>query len=269
MPCVHREEAGNVGREAGKTMGGLVSIVTPVYNAGAYIEETIAMVCRQTYTDWELLLVDDGSADDGREKIEKWQKRDSRIRLLAREKNGGAALARNFGVEHAAGRYLAFLDADDIWMENKLERELGFMEETGAAFVFTAYEFGDERAVRTGKVVNVPKTLSYRQALSRTVIFTSTVLFDLEKINRELIKMPNVPSEDTATWWKALRHGYTAYGLNEALVVYRRPERSLSSNKGKAIVRIWNLYRRVEKLSVACSLWNFVGWAWRAAWRRL
>ena len=161
------------------------------------------------------------------------------------------------------------LISDDIWMENKLERELGFMEETGAAFVFTAYEFGDERAVRTGKVVNVPKTLSYRQALSRTVIFTSTVLFDLEKINRELIKMPNVPSEDTATWWKALRHGYTAYGLNEALVVYRRPERSLSSNKGKAIVRIWNLYRRVEKLSVACSLWNFVGWAWRAAWRRL
>lgn len=250
-------------------MDRLVSIVVPVYNAGAYIDETIAMVCRQTYQNWELLLVDDCSTDDGRKKIRKWCGKEGRIRLIAREKNEGAALARNTGIDHAAGRYIAFLDADDIWAEDKLEKELRFMEEKDAAFVFTAYEFGDEQAKRTGKVVGVPETLSYREALSRTIIFTTTVLFDLQKIDRELIKMPNVPSEDTATWWRVLRNGYTAYGLNEALAIYRRPMQSLSSNKLKAMRRIWNLYRREEKLSVVYSLWNFIGWAWRAVCRRI
>ncbi len=250
-------------------MDRLVSIVVPVYNAGAYIEETIAMVCRQTYGSWELLLVDDGSTDGSREKIEAWSRKDGRIRLIAKEENGGAALARNTGIDYAAGRYVAFLDADDIWMEDKLEKELRFMEEKNAAFAFTAYEFGDEQAHGTGKVVNVPETLSYREALSRTVIFTTTVMFDLTKIGKETVKMPNVPSEDTATWWKVLRKGYTAYGLNEVLTIYRRPVRSLSSNKCKAVARIWNLYRKEEKLSVPYSLWNFTGWAWRAVCRRI
>jgi Glycosyltransferases involved in cell wall biogenesis len=250
-------------------MDRLVSIVVPVYNAGAYIEETIAMVCRQTYEQWELLLVDDCSTDDGREKIEKWCKKDKRIRLIAKEKNEGAALTRNTGTGCAVGRYVAFLDADDIWMDDKLEKELRFMEEKGAAFAFTAYEFGDEQAKGTGKVVHVPETLSYREALSRTIIFTTTVLFDLEKVDRGLIQMPNVPSEDTATWWKVLRSGYTAYGLDEVLAIYRRPAQSLSSNKCKAVKRIWNLYRKEEKLSVFYSLWNFAGWAWRAVCRRI
>ncbi len=250
-------------------MDRLVSIVVPMHNAGTYIEETIDMVRRQTYGQWELLLIDDCSADDSREKAEKRAGDDGRIRLIAKDKNGGAALARNTGIDCASGRYLAFLDADDVWMEDKLERELCFMEEKNAAFVFTAYEFGDEKAERTGKVVHVPETLSYKEALSRTVIFTTTVLFDLEKIDKGLIKMPNVPSEDTATWWKILRNGYTAYGLDEVLAIYRRPAKSLSSNKLKAMARIWNLYRREEKLSVAGSLRNFIGWAWRAAYRRI
>ena len=216
-----------------------------------------------------LTIVDNGSTDGSREKIAAWSRKDGRIRLIAKEENGGAALARNTGIDHAAGRYVAFLDADDIWIEDKLEKELRFMEEKNAAFAFTAYEFGDEQAHGTGKVVNVPETLSYREALSRTVIFTTTVMFDLTKIGKETVKMPNVPSEDTATWWKVLRKGYTAYGLNEVLTIYRRPARSLSSNKCKAVARIWNLYRKEEKLSVPYSLWNFAGWAWRAVCRRI
>ncbi len=108
-------------------------------------------------------------------------------------------------------------------MKDKLERELAFMKEKQAAFVFTAYEFGDENAVRTGKVVHVPPVLTYFKALSRTVIFTTTVLLDTDKTGRELIQMPNVKSEDTATWWKLLRNGFTAYGLDEVLAVYRFP----------------------------------------------
>lgn len=248
----------------------LVSIIVPVYNAGLYIEETIAMVQAQTYTNWELILVDDHSSDDSRDRIEKCiAGGDKRIRLIAGPANAGAARARNTGIQNARGRYIAFLDADDIWMKDKLEKELAFMKEKQAAFVFTAYEFGDENAVRTGKVVHVPPALTYFKALSRTVIFTTTVLLDTDKTGREMIQMPDVKSEDTATWWKLLRNGFTAYGLDEVLAVYRRPVKSLSSNKLKAIRRIWNLYRREEKLPFLYSCYNLFFWALRAALRRI
>lgn len=250
-------------------MDKLVSIVVPVFNAGAYIEETIAMVCAQTYEQWELLLVDDCSSDDGKEKIKEFCRKDSRVHLIEKEKNEGAALARNTGIDRASGRYLAFLDADDVWLPEKLEKELQFMEEKQAAFVFSSYEFGDEQAKGTGKIVRVPKTLSYREALSRTVIFTTTVLFDTGKIDKGMLEMPNVKSEDTATWWRILRQGYTAYGLDEVLAIYRRPRKSLSSNKLVAISRIWNLYRNEEKLSLPDSIYQFILWAFRASLRRM
>ena len=110
----------------------LVSIIVPVYNAGFYIEETIAMVRSQTYENWELILVDDCSKDDGRRKIEGLLSEDKRIRLIAKPVNEGAARARNTGINAAAGRYIAFLDADDVWLPDKLERELSFMEEKQA-----------------------------------------------------------------------------------------------------------------------------------------
>lgn len=195
--------------------------------------------------------------------------RGQRIVLICKEMNEGAARARNIGLELAQGRYISFLDADDVWYPDKLEKELRFMRDRQAGFVFTAYEFGDEQARPVGKVVHVPEKLTYRQALSRTVIFTTTVLFDRERIPSELIRMPVVESEDTATWWQILRAGYTAYGLDEVLAVYRRPAQSLSSNKLTAIRRIWNLYRRQEKLSLPESACCFIMWAYRATVRRL
>lgn len=263
----------------------LVSIIVPVYNAGAYIEETIAMVKAQTWRTWELILVDDASKDDSRERIERCiavmeetllkeslhedTLDKGKIRLIAKKVNEGAARARNTGIKEAKGRYIAFLDADDVWMPDKLERELAFMEEKQAAFVFTAYEFGDEQARGTGRVVHVPPVLTYEKALSRTVIFTSTVLLDTKKTGRELIKMPEVKSEDTATWWQLLKNGFHAYGLDEVLAIYRRPAKSLSSNKLEAIRRIWNLYRMQEKLSLWKSGYNLFFWALRATLRRI
>lgn len=249
-----------------------VSIVVPVYNAEKFIQSTISMVQAQTFEDWEMILVEDHSLDDTREILYEMRENtlDKRLKFIFLDNNkDGPAPARNKGVEVATGRYIAYLDADDVWDRHKLERTLEYMKEKDAGFVFTAYEFGDEAANPTGKVVNVPETLSYKKALSRTVIFTSTVMFDTEKIGKELIKMPVVPSEDTATWWNILRNGYTAYGLNEVLAIYRRPATSLSSNKGKAVVRIWNLYRNVEKLSLIRSGWYFCGWAIRATLRRI
>ena len=285
----------------------LVSIIVPVYNAGNYIEETIRMVEAQTYKNWELILVEDCSSDNSRQVIKDYlsrraggeeskdrsqsskqnqsirqsqgssqsqsssQSQDSRqsIRLVEKSRNEGAARARNTGIDEAKGRFIAFLDADDIWMPRKLEKEMAFMEEKKAAFVFTSYEFGNEQAVPGGKVVHAPEMLTYKQALSRTVIFTTTVLLDTEKTGKELIHMPEVKSEDTALWWKILRNGFVAYGLDEVLAIYRRPAGSLSANKLEAIKRIWNLYRREEQLSLVYSIYNFIFWAFRAALRRI
>lgn len=247
-----------------------VSIVTPVYNAASYLEKTVELVEAQTFSDWELLLVDDHSTDGSRALMERLEEKDGRIRLLETAPGQkGAASARNTGTRQAKGRYLAFLDADDVWRADKLERELDFLRQQDAAFVFTSYEFGDEEAAGTGKVVHAPRSLSYRQALSRTVIFTSTVMFDLTKIDRALLYMPDIKSEDTAAWWRILREGYTAQGLDENLVIYRRPKKSLSSNKFAALSRIWNLYRLQERLSVPASVWYFCLWAPRAVLRRL
>ena len=252
-------------------MDELISIIVPVYNVEKYIEETISCVTAQTCKDWELLLVEDCGTDGTLEVIKRCMDNsgDARIRLIRQTTNQGAARARNRGLQEARGRYIAYLDADDLWVPEKLERELAFMKERDAAFVFTGYEFADEQGRGTGKVVHVPHTLSYRQALSNTTIFTTTVMFDTEKIGKKRLEMPAVKSEDTALWFRVLREGYTAYGLDENLVRYRRPKRSLSSNKLEALRRIWNLYRRSEGLSLPSSAYHFCFWAFRAVKRRI
>ncbi len=252
-------------------MDELISIIVPVYNVEKYIEETISCVTAQTCKDWELLLVEDCGTDGTLEVIKRCMDNsgDARIRLIRQTTNQGAARARNRGLQEARGRYIAYLDADDLWVPEKLERELAFMKEKDAAFVFTGYEFADEQGRGTGKVVHVPHTLSYRQALSNTTIFTTTVMFDTEKIGKKRLEMPAVKSEDTALWFRVLREGYTAYGLDENLVRYRRPKRRLSSYKLEALRRIWNLYRRSEGLSLPSSAYHFCFWAFRAVKRRI
>lgn len=273
-------------------VSGLVSIIVPVYRAAAYIADTIGMVLSQTYDKWELLLVDDCSGDGSLEAMEKallaYEHHSTepvidnirqieeylcgegkKVFLICKNKNEGAAAARNTGMDLARGQYIAFLDADDIWVSDKLAKQLSFMRKKRAGFSFSAYEFGDESARPTGKAVHVPEVLTYKKALSRTVIFTTTVVLDRNIVPDELMRMPQVASEDTATWWQILRAGHTAYGLDEVLAVYRRPPRSLSSNKLKAVKRIWNLYRRQEKLPVFASAFYFVFWAYRATMRRI
>lgn len=252
-------------------MDELVSIIVPVYNAEKFIRETMDCVVAQTYPRWELLLVEDCSRDGTVAVIEEYirENGEGRIRLIKQPENMGAARARNRGLQEAVGRYIAYLDADDLWLPEKLEKELEFMEQKNAAFAFTGYEFADGNGKGTGKVVHVPETMNYRQALSNTTIFTTTVMFDTRKIAKDLLEMPVIKSEDTALWWKVLRNGYTAYGLDENLVKYRRPRRSLSSNKVEALRRIWNLFRKAEHMGVLSSAWHFCFWAVRAVMRRV
>ena len=248
-----------------------VSIIVPVYNAEHFIAHTIASVQEQTRQDWELLLVLDGGSDRSEQIIEELRQKsgDTRIKVLRQPQNMGAAMARNRGVQEAAGRFIAYLDADDLWHPQKLEKQLAFMEEKQAAFCFTGYEFADESGVGLGKIVRVPEVIDYREALKNTTIFTTTVMFDTAKIDKSLLEMPCIKSEDTALWWKVLRNGYLAYGLNENLARYRRAGKSLSSNKLEAIRRIWNLYRKAEKLPVLKSAYCFCFWAFRAVRRRV
>ena len=258
-------------QEVLETKPPVVSIVTPVYNVEKFIEETMDSVRAQTFQDWELLLVEDGSKDHTADIISAYLERtqEHRIRLILMEQNGGAARARNRGVKEAKGRYIAYLDADDLWEPEKLEHQLMLMQEKGAAFSFTGYEFADENGKGLGKIVKVPETIDYKEALKNTTIFTSTVMFDLRQLTKEELEMPQIKSEDTALWWRVLRTGHLAYGLNENLVKYRRAGKSLSSNKLEALRRIWNLYRKAEGMSIPSSAWHFCFWAIRAVKRRI
>ncbi len=249
----------------------LISIIVPVYHVENYIAQTMDCVYEQTYEKWELLLIDDCDGDNYVKIMEDYirQKGDSRIRLIHQPSNMGAAEARNRGLKEAKGRYIAYLDADDLWTPEKLERELAYLKEKEAAFVFTGYEFADQNGIGTGKVVRVPESLNYKEALKNTTIFTSTVMFDTEKISKKMLEMPVMKSEDTALWWRILRNGYVAWGLNENLVKYRRAGRSLSSNKLEAVRRIWTLYRKAEGMSILNSAYHFCFWAVRAVKRRV
>lgn len=248
-------------------MSETVSIIVPVYNAARCISDTIMSVNRQTYDNWELWLVDDGSTDGTVDIMKQYES--DKIHVVSNSEGKGAASARNLGTSLATGRYIAFLDADDLWKKDKLEKQIAFMQEKGSVFSFTGYEFADENAVGLGTIVKVPAVMKYKDAIKNTTIFTSTVIFDMAVLSKEDIHMPNVVSEDSATWWQVLKKGHVANGLDEALTLYRRMGKSLSSNKLEAIRRIWFLYRKVEHLNLFYSAYCFCHWAVRAVYRRV
>lgn len=247
----------------------LVSIVTPVYNAERFLKDTISSVQDQTYQNWEWLLVDDGSSDGSVEIIKKAQKADKRIKLIVLPENAGAAKARNTGVDASSGVFLAFQDADDLWHPEKLAKQVEFMQGKDVAFSFTGYEFAGAEGKPNGKKVYVPENLTYKQALKNTTISTITVMFDMNKLSKSDIYMPNIRSEDTATWWNILRKGYVAYGLNEVLSYYRRSDATQSANKLVAAHRTWRLYRQQQGLGLFHSAYYFSWYAFNAVLRRV
>ena len=246
----------------------LVSIIVPVHNGGVFIAQTIDTVANQSYRNWEMIIVDDKSDDETKRIVEDMDMKD--VRLICLEENSGAAKARNRGIKEAKGDYICFLDADDLWDKEKLKKEVDFMQRNDCAFAFTGYEFADAEGKPNGKVVYVPEKISYRQALKNTTIWTSTVMFDMSKLGKEDIYMPDVRrGQDTATWWKVLKKVDYAYGLDEVLSYYRRSAGSLSSNKMTALKRTWNLYRNVEHFGVLKSLYYFIFYCVNAVRRRV
>ena len=204
-------------KKTGTKKASLVSIVVPAHNAASCIDDTIHSVLGQTYENWELIIVDDCSSDDTLEVLKQFKS--DKIKIIALKKNVGAARARNRGVSAARGRYICFLDADDLWQPSKLERQIEFMKEKDCAFSFASYVFADANGRPNGKVVRVPATITYKQALKNTTIWTSTVMFDMKKLGKKDIKMPDVKSEDTATWWRVLKKVEKAYGVWEVMAI--------------------------------------------------
>lgn len=245
----------------------LVSVITPVYNAEFFLQKTIDSVLNQTYKNFEFLLIDDCSTDRSPLIIQNIAQKDPRIQYIKLYENSGAAVARNTGLENANGRYIAFVDSDDIWYPEKLSKQLAFMEQAKVGFTYTKYE----RITEEGEIINAPdfpKRLNYSGLLKNTAIACSTVVIDREIIGD--FRMPLVrKGQDTATWLKILKEHEYAYLVDEVLNQYRSREGSLSSDKFSALKRTWNTYRNIEKLPLHKSIYYFIFYGLNAVKRRL
>ncbi|MFT8872058.1 MAG: glycosyltransferase [Sporolactobacillus sp.] len=240
----------------------------PCYNAEMTLMDAIDSVKKQTVTEWELLIADDCSSDHSRDILSAEAACDVRIRPLFLEKNGGAATARNAALAAAKGRYIAFLDSDDRWKPEKLQRQLAFMRANNYAFTFSGYDYIDKAGRPIGRHIHAPKEVHYEDMLKNTVVGCLTVMID--RAHTGDFQMPPLRSrQDLATWLALLKRGFVAYGLDENLADYRiTGSRSLSGNKWRAAQHTWNVYRQVEHLPLLRSVWYFGHYAFHAMGRR-
>ena len=232
-----------------------VSVIIPVYKVAWVIENTIQSVQNQTYRDLEIILVDDCSPDNSAEIIKKMMVKDERIKYFKLDKNSGAAVARNKAIRESTGRYVAFLDSDDLWEPNKLEKELALMKDNDCGFVYSAIKMIDKDGNVTKDSTYVPTHLSYKTILTRTYIATSSVLLDMEKVGE--FQMPLRRSgQDYATWLMLLRRVDYAYGIQEPLVRYRNSPGSLSSNKIASLKKVYSVQTKFEGINPIYAAFN-------------
>lgn len=243
----------------------LLSIITPAYNASKYIHETIQAVQNQTFQDWELVIVDDISTDNTQEIVQNLSKKDPRIRFFALPQKGGPALARNFALERASGKYIAFLDADDIWLPLKTQIQIEFMKQKNAAFSFTQFRRFTNNIQETGRLIDVPEKINYSELLKHNVIATLTTMIDREQTGD--FKMVNEGYDDFICWLGLLKKVDFAYGIKQDLARYRIAPNSVSSKKLRAAGWVWNIYRNVEKLPLPKALYTFGQYAVRVSFK--
>ena len=220
----------------------LVSIIMPAYNCEKYVVEAIESVINQTYSNFELIVIDDGSNDSTLKIINDLAEKDNRIKALQNEKNSGVSATRNRGISIAEGNWIAFLDSDDIWVEEKLEKQMNCVKENNADFIFTASTYIDEDGKPYRGIFEVPEKISYRKLLRQNVITCSSVL--VKKKYFDNIKMEkDEMHEDYAVWLRILKLGITAYGVNEPLLIYRISRNSKSGNKIKTVKMTYKVFR--------------------------
>lgn len=247
----------------------LVSIITPAYNAEKWILKTYQSINSQSHNNWEWLITDDCSTDETVNILKKLAETDQRVRVFSNEKNSGAAVSRNNSIQNASGCFLAFIDSDDLWMPNKLEKQLSLMG-GDIAFSFTAYELIDASENRLNKSVDSSQhgSFSYQDMLQKkATLGCSTVMLRRASFND--ISMPLIRTgQDYALWLKLLKTGQNAFVLNEVLTQYRILPDSISRNKIKKSKRQWQIYRKIENLGFIESCINFCFYAFRAVFRK-
>lgn len=246
----------------------LVSIIMPCYNAQQFIAESIDSVLAQTYHDWELVVTDDKSSDHTPEIVQRYCEKDPRIKLYLPGIHQGIAQTRNHSLSKACGRFVAFLDNDDMWTPTKLEHQVQFMLDNDLAFCYGNYELLNEDGSKTGKTIRHAGIINYRKYLCNTIIGSGTVMIDTEKTG-SLIMPLNETSDDMALWCHLLKNGFNAHPINETILQYRVRSNSASSNKIKAAQDVWKVYRNQEKLSFFKAIWCFLGYAYHSIKKRM
>lgn len=239
---------------------GLVSIITPCYNGAVYIGETIESVIAQTYPDWEMIIIDDGSKDNSVEVVQKYMEKDSRIRLI-RQANAGSAAARNHGIREAEGQYIALLDADDIWLPAFLEKQIRFMRKHHAVCVACAYGHIDDHSRDILHVTPVKKVIRVSDMRVMNQIGCLSGLYDTSRhgkiyLHEELKSL----RDDYAYWYDIVALEGKAYGNQEMLAKYRVLESSTTGNKKKLIKKQYQFYRKYIKESVPEAALNVIRW---------
>ena len=223
----------------------LVSIIMPAYNSGKTIRDSIQSVYNQTYSQWELLIIDDCSTEPIEDSIFNFH--DKRIRCIHLAQNQGVANARNVGISQAKGKYIAFLDSDDIWHPEKLSMQLAFMQKNHYAFTYTGYRQFTGDINNLGNLVKPKPYVDYRELLKGNDIGCLTVMIDRKQIQN--IHMPSQRHEDYITWLNIRKQGWKAYSLPNELAYYRKGDGSLTSNKWKSLVWTWKVYRESQNLN--------------------
>ena len=238
----------------------LVSVIMPAYNAERYIEEAITSVINQTYTNWELIVIDDGSKDNTAEIVKQFAEKDKRITLYLNEKNMGVAKTRNRGFDMAKGEYIALLDSDDIWLPEKLENQLKLAEETKAELVYTSYSIIDTDGNKSKDDYIVAEKTDFESLLKENIIGCSTVLLKKE-ISDNYKFSKEYAHEDYVFMLQLLRDGKVARGVQEVMVRYRFYFTSRSGDKLNAAKNRWIIYRKFLKLPLIKSISCFAQYA--------
>lgn len=246
----------------------LVSVIMPMHNSEKFVEDAIRSVMAQTYTNWELLVIDDVSTDNSCDVVQRLIAEDKRIRLLQCDKHNGMPSApRNMGMRHARGRYIAFLDSDDMWLPEKLARQLPLFNESRVAIAYSDYEKVDERGTRSGRIVHAPLYSSYNRLLKGNVIGNLTGMYDRKKT--DIINFMDIHHEDYALWLCILKKGYLATNAGCVTALYRVRKTSVSSSKLRILSWQWNIYRDVLHFSVIKSCYYYTHYAVRAFLKNL
>lgn len=234
-------------------MYGLVSIITPVFNSEKYLSETIQSVLNQTYVYWELILVDDCSTDTSFEIAKTFERKDARIKIYQLTENKGAGIARNFGIKKAKGRLIAFLDADDLWMPEKLQKQISFMVDKKCYVSYSSYRLMDEDGTLQPKIVHALSELTFKKLLKSNYIGNLTGMYNAEVLGK--IYSPAIRKrQDWALWLAALKTEKRALGMQEPLAYYRLRKGSVSKNKIGLLKYNYAVYREVMGFSFLKSL---------------